>query len=73
MIRGCGACVAGWPCGPCACSAGFAQLRSAPAPPGGAPGGTAVIGTLPADGTLFVRDSSGAVSSKVTEKLKVKG
>jgi sarcosine oxidase subunit alpha len=43
----------------------------APAP-GGAPGGTAVIGTLPADGTLFVRDSSGAVSSKVTEKLKVK-
>jgi sarcosine oxidase subunit alpha len=44
----------------------------APAP-GGAPGGIAVIGTLPADGALFVRDSSGAVSSKVTEKLKVKG
>lgn len=43
----------------------------APAP-GGAPGGTAIIGTLPPDGTLFVRDSSGAVSSKVTETLKVK-
>lgn len=40
--------------------------------PGGAPGGIAVIGTPPPDGTLFVRDSSGAVSSKVAEKLKVK-
>lgn len=45
----------------------------APAP-GGAPGGLAVLGTLPAspDGTLFVRDSSGAVASKITEKLKAK-
>jgi sarcosine oxidase subunit alpha len=41
----------------------------APAP-AGAPGGIAVIGTLPPDGTLFVRDSSGAVSSKA-EKLKL--
>lgn len=43
----------------------------APAP-GGAPGGLAVLGTLPAspDGALFVRDSSGAVASKITEKLK---
>jgi len=43
----------------------------APAP-GGAPGGLAVLGTLPAspDGSLFVRDSSGAVASKITEKLK---
>ncbi len=43
----------------------------APAP-GGAPGGIAVIGTPAPDGTLFVRDSSGAVSSKVTEKLQAK-
>jgi len=46
----------------------------APAP-GGAPGGLAVLGTLPAavGSALFVRDSSGAVASKITEKLKVKG
>lgn len=46
----------------------------APAP-GGAPGGLAVLGTLPAspESALFVRDSSGAVASKITEKLKVKG
>lgn len=45
----------------------------APAP-NGAPGGLAVLGTLPAspDGALFVRDSSGAVASKITEKLKAK-
>ena len=45
----------------------------APAP-GGAPGGLAVLGTVPAsaDGALFVRDSSGAVASKITQKLKAK-
>jgi len=45
----------------------------APAP-GGAPGGLAVLGTLPAapDGALFVRDSSGAVASKITAKLTLK-
>jgi sarcosine oxidase subunit alpha len=45
----------------------------APAP-GGAPGGLAVLGTLPAaaDGSLFVRDGSGAVASKITERLKLK-
>jgi len=46
----------------------------APAP-GATPGGLAMLGTLPTapDGSLFVRDSSGAVASKITEKLKAKG
>jgi len=46
----------------------------APAP-NGAPGGLAILGTLPAapDGSLFVRDSSGAVASKITERVKARG
>jgi sarcosine oxidase subunit alpha len=43
----------------------------APAPRG-APGGLAVLGTAPETG-VFVRDSSGAVASKITERLKARG
>ncbi|MGN6488280.1 MAG: FAD-dependent oxidoreductase [Devosia sp.] len=44
------------------------------AAPNGAPGGLAVLAAPPAapDGSLFVRDSSGAVSSKITERLNGK-
>jgi sarcosine oxidase subunit alpha len=43
----------------------------APAP-NAAPGGLAVLGTVP-DAGVFVRDSSGAVASKITDRVKGKG